>query len=183
MSYRLQCECGRELFVNLHQAGSEVRCQCGRTLLVPSRRALQSQDSAAEDIAGDEAEEPNPAVVWTRRFRALGVAILLIALAGAVLLFFTRPEKPTILGWPPANTYRFFRALQSGIDAPLFNIEADYLKRLQFHTAMLRVNLLLGVIGFLLAGAASLALWLEQRSAGRQEETGGTDPAEKDAAS
>jgi len=182
MPYCLHCECGRELFVDLHQAGSEVRCQCGRTLLVPSRRALQSQDSTAEGIAENAADEPNPAVVWARRFRALGAAILLIALAGAVLLFLTRPEKPTILGWSPANTYRFFRALQSGIDAPLFNIEAEYLKRLQFHAAMLRVNLLLGVIGFLLAGAASLALWFENRSAVPQDETEETDLAEKDSA-
>lgn len=170
MPYRLQCECGRELFVNLHQAGSEIPCQCGRTLLVPSRLALQSLDSGAEESAEGDAADINPAVVWARRFRAMGAAILLIALAGAVLLFLTRPKKPTILGWTPANSYRFFRTLQNGIDAPLFNIEADYLKRAQFHAAMQRINLLLGVIGFLLAGAASLALWFEKRSHVHEED-------------
>ncbi|GAB4133363.1 MAG: hypothetical protein Kow0040_15550 [Thermogutta sp.] len=179
MSYRLQCECGRELFVDLHQAGSEIRCECSRTLLVPSRRALQSQESVTETLAESDAEDINPAVIWAKRFRAMGAAILLIAVVGAVLLFFTRPKKPTILGWTPANTYRFFRSIQGGIDGPLFNIEADYLKQVRFHAAMQRVNLLLGVLGFLLAGAASLALWFEKRTPPPEEDldVGETDLA------
>ncbi len=164
MTYRLHCECGRELLVDLHQAGSEVPCECGRSVLVPSRRALMADPTLTEDAVQDNMEEANPAVIWARRFRAMGAAILLIALVGALILYFTRPQMPTIIGWNPANTLRFFRVLEAGIDAPLFNIEANYLKRRQFHDAMLRVDLLLGILGFVLAGAASLAIWFEQHS-------------------
>jgi hypothetical protein len=56
MEFRINCECGKRIFVTTGSAGGTVRCECGRTVTVPLLSELRRQ-------AGLPAYQMNPAEV------------------------------------------------------------------------------------------------------------------------
>jgi hypothetical protein len=56
MDFRINCECGKRIFVTTGSAGGTVRCECGRTVTVPLLSELRRQN-------GLPAYQVNPARV------------------------------------------------------------------------------------------------------------------------
>lgn len=84
--YLLVCECGRNLPVELGQAGGHIRCSCGREVDVPTLRQLRKLPLAPADYVADA-----PAWTWQKATMFVG---LLLVVAGAVFGAYTRWNRP-----------------------------------------------------------------------------------------
>ena len=95
-TYLLPCLCGEKIPVETRQAGETVACACGRSVPVPSMMEISRLEPAPLETAAVAA--------WgvSQRLRLLGVVVLLIAVAGAVLLIRHRPISPDETRTPAA---------------------------------------------------------------------------------
>jgi hypothetical protein len=74
----LTCSCGRQIPVELSQAGQQLRCQCGATVSVPTFRQLRELPLAAVEPSRDA-----PRSTWGARQGAIAASLII---AGLLLL-------------------------------------------------------------------------------------------------
>jgi hypothetical protein len=74
----LTCSCGRQIPVELSQAGEQLRCQCGATVSVPTFRQLRELPFAAIEPARE-----TPRSTWGARQGAIAASVII---AGLLLL-------------------------------------------------------------------------------------------------
>ncbi|NLE38840.1 MAG: hypothetical protein GX621_12520 [Pirellulaceae bacterium] len=180
VKYLLPCECGVRIPVGRAQAGEVVLCSCGRRIEVPTLLRLQSLDTIEDDQPRRAAETSwgvgNGLIV-------VGVAVTLIAAAGAVYFFLNRPARPdeqvsreelheSIDTMPLANTYRVWEYLRHGLHRKR-QINVDYQKEMKAYHIRLGVTLvvLAAAGGTTLVGGLALA---RSRRAARGRPEGST---------
>jgi hypothetical protein len=88
--YLLACTCGKEIVVDVAQAGGQASCDCGASLAVPTLRNLRH----LPPVAAEPAEAASP--TWSLRHGLVALAIIAACAAAAVGGFFwwTSPVVP-----------------------------------------------------------------------------------------
>ena len=170
-TYLLPCSCGRENPVETRQAGGSVRCECGRTCTVPTMREVLAL-RRAPDSAG-EAASIRP--VWgnPQRLLVAGLIILLLAAAGALIVYLQFPTHfrgvPTpeavrqhVKRLTPAETIVFFRSnILPGLEAPQEGPVQAARSKVYIGLAALGG---LGGVGLILTGAGVAGMVRRRRS-------------------
>jgi hypothetical protein len=87
----LTCSCGREIPVELSQAGEQLRCECGATVSVPTFRQLRELPQAVAEPT--QVATPR---TWSARQGAIAANVIIAALLllGASANRFTEPTLP-----------------------------------------------------------------------------------------
>ena len=164
-TYLLPCSCGRDIRIELRQAGETVRCECGRTSAVPTMRAIRSLRPASASNTTPAATKPawgNP-----QRFLVAGLVVVLLAAIAAAILYIQFPAH--FAGMPSPETVRqhvksmsikdtrfyFHRWLEPGID---ISERADVQRnRSQVYLGMAALAVL-AAIGLILAGVGAAGI-------------------------
>jgi hypothetical protein len=86
------CSCGRQLPVELSQAGQDLRCECGSTVTVPTFRQLRELPIATADAAKPVAVTRK----WGARQGTIAACLIFAGLfvLGAAASRFTEPQLP-----------------------------------------------------------------------------------------
>src|SRR5450432_3398339 len=71
----LTCVCGRQLPVELGQAGEQLRCECGTNISVPTLRQLRQLPVAAEVAPAQVAKR-----AWGARQGAIAASLIFVGL-------------------------------------------------------------------------------------------------------
>jgi hypothetical protein len=90
MSYRISCECGKDLSVEEGMAGVDVTCVCGRVVKVPPLRELRSGRFHADLAPNKASGAVRPNVIAIGVLLAIGIVV-----AASVFL---RLSGPTAFG-------------------------------------------------------------------------------------
>jgi hypothetical protein len=140
--YLLPCSCGRELEVDVAQAGSDVVCECGNSVVVPTIRQLKQ----LKQSQSQRQNTPVKVSGWTAAHGAafsLGLLVAIVALVfagynGYVFWGTQKMRDPVadaisdinheVNSWTPEVALGFFRneeAAGLGIPHPPFWAEID----------------------------------------------------------
>jgi len=172
--YLLPCSCGREIPVEMSQAGQTLSCPCGARLEVPTMRDLaqlkrdegRSTSEPSERTRerrpprGRRARAASPPVWGTRqRLLFLGGIVALIGLTVLGAAYFTRPRVVQVDELSPLGLWRLWHDLRQGIDVrePW---EQYYLDASRMHGRWMLVGASIAAVGLLTAAAS---LWMPNR--------------------
>lgn len=166
LKYLLPCECGIRIPVGKAQAGEVVSCSCGRRIEVPTLLRLRDLDTIEDDQPLRAADSS-----WDIRngLIAIGVAITLLAAAGAAYFFFNRPARPDeqvprellqqrVDTMPLIKTYEMWEYLRHGLHGKR-PINVDYQRAMKAYRIRLGVTLVIlaAAGGATLVGGLALA--------------------------
>ena len=85
--YFLPCSCGRQLVIDMAQAGQHVTCECGQSLEVPTMRGIRALKPVAE-TQPEQASAPRSSSEWSSLQGAVfGIGLLTFFLAGCVAAY------------------------------------------------------------------------------------------------
>lgn len=144
--YLLPCKCGKEIPVELRQAGQQVRCECGAEHEVPRMQDLRRLKHAD---APQPETRPMAKRRWGRRQRLLvvgGVLVLLAALLGVYL--YGREPQLNVESLRPWQTVQVWEQFRGGLQGRL-PTERAYEEELQKHRRWVYVAVVLGGLGVL----------------------------------
>jgi len=104
ITYLLPCSCGKEVSIELRQAGETVRCECGQACAVPTMREVRClrPAPASETTPADT----KPAWGNSQRFLVAGLVVVLLAAVAAIILY--RQSPTYFVGLPSPEAERQF---------------------------------------------------------------------------
>jgi hypothetical protein len=149
--YLLPCRCGRQITVEIREAGETVACPCGKSLAIPTMLEM-----AALEVAPDEAPSPSAdAWNWPHRLLLLGSMLLAVAIAGGICLRWSRPIAPSDAIDPealrlsasklsPADTWRNWELLRQGLDR---RVDQKFAERMSLYHIGMGLIALLALLG------------------------------------
>jgi len=169
-TYLLTCECGKNVPVELGQAGGQVSCSCGKRLEVPTLRQLRQLPQAV-------AQQAKGGGSWDARQGWITASLVMAAIltASALWVWRNQPARPVFVSsdymasvdhalesWTPTDAWKrwidFYRPLaERGL--PMFQAAnaADIEYRIQ--RARFMRGMLLSVAGVFAAIAAAAYFW------------------------
>jgi len=109
-TYLLSCSCGKDVSVEVGQAGERVACQCGAMLDVPPLRKLRHLPVAAPLSE----ETAKTAAAWNVR-RGIVTACLILATLLAVIAVWNRLTEPTVPTFDATAAEHATEAVEEGI--------------------------------------------------------------------
>jgi hypothetical protein len=89
-TYLVKCECGKDVSVQVGQAGEQVSCACGKQVSVPPLRMLRHLPVAEQEVN-------QPGAAWDARkgAAAAGFIAAFVLVAIAAWSWFSEPVVPT----------------------------------------------------------------------------------------
>ena len=171
MTYLLRCGCGKNIPVEVGQAGERVRCACGTELEVPTMLGF----SRLERAKTDSVKAPGAAAWGARhRFLLLGSTIIALGLVLAGFFFWRlRPPPYEQLDYPPLVALDLWNALRRGVDHPQFRFEEPYEDALRVYRQWTSVAAAVTLIGLAMVAASLL---VGRRRPGRRLPHPGSPP-------
>jgi hypothetical protein len=173
--YMLPCSCGRNIPVELRQAGEIIKCECGTSVEVPTLGGIKNLQRVETDAEPKKATD-----IWTTGHRLTFFGGLVI-LAGVVIggwLFWTRPVDPYANFTPeqmiqaaasrtPIQSLRLWQMLvSSGLEHHKRAAEIDYADNLlKFRVYWWILGIVFG-IGVALVAAGIIVLKLKEKKYG-----------------
>jgi hypothetical protein len=117
--YLLPCSCGRNITVETSHAGRQVSCECGISLEVPTMLALKDLQRVEETDARSDRQWGIPQALIL-----IGLAILLVAIPGVVLLAMNQPlsRMLSVEEAKPVQTLELWKFLQQDITVDYYEI-------------------------------------------------------------
>lgn len=144
--YLLPCKCGKEIPVELRQAGQQVRCECGAENEVPRMQDLRQLKRA--DIP-QPATKPAARRRWGRRQRLLVVGGVLVLLSILLRVYlYGREPRLNVDSLRPWQTVQVWEQFRGGLQGRL-PTERAYEDELQKHRRWVYVAVVLGSLGVL----------------------------------
>ncbi len=152
--YLLPCSCGREIPIEVGQAGQVVHCQCGATLEAPTLLRLKSLKRVVEEVSAETRRKPR----WglRQRLALLGMAIAVPFLILAAISFVGRPRRQAVLTYAPLDsltyvqTWQVWQDLQRGVGRRPNTAETLFSEALKFNHRWIAIFLAVAGVGIML---------------------------------
>jgi heme A synthase len=121
--YLLPCRCGRQITVELREAGETAVCPCGQSLPIPTMLEM----TALEPVLAEASPPSEHVWEWQHRMLLLGGTLLLLGISFGTYFHWTRPVAPSDTIDPeairqsasnltPLQTWHYWRLMKQGLD-------------------------------------------------------------------
>lgn len=150
--YLLPCSCGRQIPIEVTQAGQRLTCECGLVVDAPTMQGIRQLRPA----------EVQQAAAPTRRFWGLrqqlvllGAAVTLVAATCAAYRHWARPRLIDVDRLTVAQSWAVWQSFRLGV-SPRSRSYEQFLSDLKAHRRWMGVIAAIGAIGLLTMGSALL---------------------------